>query len=108
LTVYVDDAAIQASVTNEENGRTHTSKWCHLFTDRDDQTELHEFARSVGLRRSWFQDHHRNAPWMWHYDVTAGKRRQAVKAGAKEITWREAGRMMIARRLATQQEDRTG
>jgi hypothetical protein len=102
MTVYVDDASIQAAVTNTENGRTHNSRWCHLFTDQDDQTELHAFARKIGLRRSWFQheDKYPDKPWMWHYDLTAGKRWQALKAGAVEISWRDAGRMMLDRARA--------
>ncbi len=39
---------------------------------------LHEFADKLGLRRSWFQKGKR----MPHYDVTPGKWRQAVAAGA--------------------------
>jgi allophanate hydrolase subunit 2 len=97
VTVYVDDIGIQASVTNPDNNRIHTSRWCHLFTDQDDQTELHELAKRIGLQRRWFQDHHEDAIWMWHYDVTESKRRLAVRYGAKEITWREAGHIMIRR-----------
>ena len=48
MTVYVDDAAIAATV-----GRI-TSRWSHLIAD--DQAELHSFAARLGLRRAWFQD----------------------------------------------------
>lgn len=100
--IYVDDAFIPASVPN--GARTVTSRWCHLFTDQDDQTELHKLARKIGLQRSWFQDKkHPNAPWMWHYDVTEGRRRAAVRAGAVEISWRESGRITRERRLAAQE-----
>lgn len=99
MTVYMDDAGLPATAHNPDNGRTHTSRWCHLFTDQADQAELHALARRIGLRRSWFQNTSPH-PWRWHYDVTEGKRRHAVAAGAIEITWREAGHIHIARARA--------
>jgi hypothetical protein len=60
-------------------GKFHAS--CHLFTDGGDVGELHEFARLIGLRRSWFQD---DAKYP-HYDLTAYKREQAIKNGAKQV-----------------------
>lgn len=66
-------------------------KWdqaCHLFADSD--AELHAFARSLGLRREWFQDGAgRNR--MHHYDLTVGMRAKAVRMGAVEIGWRDVG-----------------
>lgn len=102
MTVYVDDVGIVANVYNPENGRTHMSRWCHLFCDTDDQTELHEFARKIGLWRHWFQHEieYPDAPWLWHYDVNITKRRQAVAAGVVEITWREAAEITMARAKA--------
>ena len=94
LTVYVDDSCIPAKV-----GR-HDARWSHLFADT--QEELHEFAASIGLRRSWFQPG-RPQPdgtpsHLWHYDVTGRKRHQAIEAGAVPVTWRQAAEMMTARR----------
>lgn len=43
--------------------------------------ELHTMARKIGLRRSWFQDDSTFA----HYDLTKGKRAQAIAAGAVKI-----------------------
>lgn len=77
MAVYVDDASIPASVPN--GGRLHTSRWCHLMADT--LPELLQFADRIGLRRSWVQDERSGV----HFDVTAGKRRQAVAAGAIEI-----------------------
>lgn len=62
-------------------------KWrmgCHLYSDDKDPASLHRFAKSLGLRRVWFQDH----PKLPHYDLTAGKRRLAIKLGAKESSLR--------------------
>lgn len=90
MTVYVDDAGIPASVQN--GSVTHTSRWCHLVAD--DEEELHEFALRLGLRRSYFQISKLPAPdsraaQNWHYDLTAGKRAQAVRLGAVEVTSRQ-------------------
>ena len=75
--VYVDDVNIPASVPN--GNRVHTSQWCHLMADT--LPELLAFADKIGLRRSWLQDKRSGV----HFDFTAGKRRQAVAAGAVEI-----------------------
>lgn len=55
-------------------------RWCHLVANSTD--ELHLFADNIGLKRSWFQPGGMSMP---HYDLTPGKRAQAVAAGAKEI-----------------------
>ena len=79
--------------------RTYTGRgrlsgqWCHMTTDTGDLDELHAFAARLGLRRAWFQDV-RSAP---HYDLRPTKRALAVTLGAKEITWREMGRLVMAR-----------
>jgi hypothetical protein len=61
------------------------AKWrytrsCHLLCDTEECEELHWFAASIGLRLEYFQD--KKIP---HYDLTAKKRMQAIKLGAKEI-----------------------
>lgn len=65
-----------------------SAKWpytqaCHLMADSED--ELHQFAARLGLRRSWYQNHHPNAR-VHHYDLTPGMRAKAIKLGAQEIT----------------------
>jgi hypothetical protein len=99
MTVYVDDADILATV-----GR-HTSHWSHLYADTPE--ELHEFAARLGLRRSWFQEPkgrpgkpvvpHSLKAQMWHYDVTAPKRAEAIRLGAKPITTTEGTEIIRAR-----------
>lgn len=87
MTVFVDDMRLKATVGSL------TARWSHLTVGPgEDLAELHAFAASIGLRRSWFQGppEHRHP----HYDVTDTKRRQAIKAGAKPITWREAGEQL--------------
>lgn len=65
--------------------------WCHLTADS--LSELHEFADRLGLQRSWFQ-----APPKTphpHYDLTEGKREQALKLGAVELLDRETFIMKV-------------
>lgn len=48
----------------------------HLYADTVE--ELHSFAKSLNLKRSWFQD----KPDFPHYDITRNKYYQAIKLGA--------------------------
>ena len=48
----------------------------------EDVSELHAFAASIGLSRSWYQTPPR-AQWR-HYDLTAERRAKAVASGAVE------------------------
>jgi hypothetical protein len=50
---------------------------CHLIYLGSDLEELHEFAESIGCRRSWF---HKD-----HYDLVGTFREKAINAGAIEI-----------------------
>ncbi len=92
MTVYVDDAGISASVHNQLSGRQITDRWSHLTADTRD--ELHAFAaEKLGLQRSYFQPGKPRgggcpSPY-WHYDVTSGKRWQAIRHGAVAVTSRE-------------------
>ena len=60
-------------------------QWCHLTADRD--KELHAFARKLKLREEWVQQD----SYGLHYDLTDGKRVQAVIMGAIELTRDQAG-----------------
>lgn len=86
VTIFVDDWRQPAKL-----GR-YPGKWSHLIAGPFDPIdELHEFARSIGMRREWFQ----NKPWpRAHYDVPENRRRQAIAAGAVPITWKELGQML--------------
>jgi hypothetical protein len=87
MTIYVDDMRLKATVGSL------TARWSHLMAGPgDDVAELHAFAARIGLRRSWFQGPPKHHP---HYDVTDTKRQQAIREGAKPITWREAGEMAV-------------
>jgi hypothetical protein len=78
MTVYVDDMA----------ARYGRMLMYHMVADSED--ELHAMAARIGLPRRWYQGD--------HYDVCKAKRAMAVRAGAREITWRQLGRMSIVGR----------
>lgn len=88
MSVYVDDAGIPADVRN--GSRVHRSRWSHLTADTPE--ELHRFAEALGLKRSYFQPGKplggMPSPF-WHYDLTAGKRQQAIRQGALQVAWRD-------------------
>lgn len=90
MAVYVDAAYIPASVPRGR--QTYTSQWCHLTADSTD--ELVAFAKSIGLRRTWIQH---PATATEHFDLTLGKRAQAVANGAIEITRDEAAAQLEAK-----------
>ena len=91
MTVYVDDMRLRAQVGSLDR------RWCHLFAGPfDHPDELHAFAAGIGLKRAWYQGPPEHRWPHYHYDVTDGKRAQAVAAGAVEITCREGARLSLA------------
>ena len=81
MTIYVDSPFNATPRT--EQAKRHGNTWCHLMVDGDLE-ELHKFAASIGLKRSWF--HRSMVP---HYDLAPGKREQALKSGAVEKPTRD-------------------
>lgn len=66
---------------------------CHMIADTSE--ELIAMVDRIGVQRRWIQHegtHHE------HFDISLEKRALAVRAGAREITRRELGQMLIARR----------
>lgn len=57
---------------------------CHMIAETE--VELHEMADRIGVARRWYQGD--------HYDIALSKRALAVRYGAVEIEWRQAGIMM--------------
>ena len=91
MTVYLDDWRQPAHLGPVDD------RWSHLVADTDE--ELHAFAERLGMRREWFQG--RTArPHHAHYDVPERARAEALDNGAVEVTWRQLGRMLRARRVA--------
>lgn len=81
MVVYVDP--LFKAVPRTSQAKLHGNQWCHLVTDGEIE-ELHVFAETIGLRRSWFQ--RSSVP---HYDLTPSKRMLAVENGAIEVTAKE-------------------
>jgi hypothetical protein len=65
---------------------------CHLIGDTDE--ELKFFALRLGMRMEWLQV--RPIP---HFDLTEDRRELAIRIGAVQISYRQLGRMIRARRL---------
>ena len=64
----------------------------HLSTDGDIE-ELHSFAKSIGLKRCWFQP--KSHP---HYDLTTERKKNtAINAGAKLISSKELVMILVPR-----------
>lgn len=87
MTVYVDDMRAQY-------GRM---VMCHMVADTDD--ELHAMADKIGVARRW---HQKAGTYRSHYDIALSKRALAVQHGAVEITQRQTGEIIRAKRLTIQ------
>lgn len=72
MSIYVDDLFTWPGKRGQ---------WCHMMTDGD-LSELHEFAKRIGLKRSWFQNKLR----LPHYDLRPSMRERAIQAGAIEVS----------------------
>lgn len=78
MPVYVDEVM--------RHGGSATFRWkdsCHMYADTLD--ELHAFAKSIGLKRAWFQD--KRVP---HYDLNKSKHAKAIAKGATQHDRRQA------------------
>ena len=82
MTVWIDD------MFKYPMGQFRRMKMSHMIADTDE--ELHEMAKTIGLKRKWFQGD--------HYDVSMSMRVWAIAHGAKEITLRECAIMVGNRR----------
>lgn len=66
---------------------------CHMIADSHE--ELFEMARKIGVQHKWLQNAY---SYREHFDICLAKRKLAVAAGAKEVTQKEIGRMLLERR----------
>lgn len=62
---------------------TPSNGWSHLAATTIE--ELHEFAKSIGLKREWFQD----KPGHPHYDLKGTMIDRAKQRGATEVQRKE-------------------
>jgi hypothetical protein len=90
VAVYVDDLSLRADVP--DGARVVRGRWSHLFADTED--ELRAFGASIGLNQAWIQ--HPGRPQAC-FEVTAGIRQRALAAGARPVTWQQAGEFAAQR-----------
>ena len=83
MSVYVDNAIYKF-------GRM---VMCHMVADTTE--ELLAMADSIGVNRKWLQA---KGTYREHFDICKSKRLRAIEAGAVEISGRELGVMLNARR----------
>jgi hypothetical protein len=62
---------------------------CHMIADTTE--ELLAMVDKIGVQRKWIQD---AGTYNEHFDISLGKKKLAIEAGAKEITMMELGRML--------------
>lgn len=84
MTVYVDD----------QRAKLGFMVMCHMLADSD--TELHAMADAIAVLRKWHQAPPKHDS---HYDIALTKRNLALAAGAIPITKRQAGCMVMRRRV---------
>lgn len=89
MTVYVDDVKVWGNAKH----RCFMKGSAHLTADTLD--ELHAFAKRLGLKREWFQDH-----IVPHYDLSPKRHAAALALGATYMQAIAQARMRRARRLA--------
>jgi hypothetical protein len=73
---------------------------CHMLADTTE--ELLAMADRIGVARRWLQKAGEPGE---HFDIALSKRALAVSYGAKEITWRQAGEIVFARRRARRERE---
>jgi hypothetical protein len=82
MSVYVDELFDTAPYRSGFCG-WRWKQSCHLWADSE--AELDEFASRLNLNPSWKQ----RARRLVHFDLTSGKRIQALKLGAISISLKE-------------------
>ena len=92
MMVYVDNA-------RRPYGRM---KMSHMVADTED--ELLEMADRIGVARRWLQH---GGTARVHFDVCLSKRAEAINQGAKPITQRELG-VMVMERIKAQRMAQAG
>lgn len=67
---------------------------CHMVADTSE--ELLAMADRIGVARKWVQN---AGTYREHFDICLTKRALAIACGAVEITRRDLGRILLARRV---------
>lgn len=83
MTVYVDDMHLY------DMGKLYRMKMSHMIADTE--TELHQMATKIGVKRKWYQGD--------HYDISKSKRAMAIRLGAVPISMRTLACMNFCRKV---------
>lgn len=75
------------------NARYRHMIMCHMIADTKE--ELLDMARKIGVNIKWIQDE--DTPYE-HFDICLNKKAIALSLGAKAITLRELGQIIIKRK----------
>ena len=78
-----------------DNARIPYRYWLSSHMMADSTDELIDMAEAVGLQAKWIQA---AGTYREHFDLSQGKRAEAIRRGAIPLTLRETGKMLIARR----------
>ncbi len=70
---------------------------CHMIADTKDELLL--MADKIGVNRKWIQKENTHRE---HFDISLQARALAVRYGAKEITWKELGEIVLRRKLPSE------
>ncbi|NET30688.1 MAG: DUF4031 domain-containing protein [Cyanothece sp. SIO1E1] len=81
--VYVDDM----------NMSYKGMKMSHMIADTTE--ELYEMAEKIGVDKTHIQF---KGTYKEHFDICKAKKQKALKFGALQITWRQAGEIIIKRK----------
>lgn len=88
MAVYVDNAMIPF----------HGLHMNHMLADTD--AELLAMATRLGIDHKWLQ---KPGTHQVHFDISAERRALALSFGAISITYKQAGRITYARKMAMKQ-----
>lgn len=67
-------------------------KMCHMVADTTE--ELIDMAQKIGVQTKWIQE---AGTHQEHFDICLSKKQKALELGAKEITRRELGKILMNR-----------
>ena len=85
--IYVDSLKIYPKGT-----------FCHMWTDGED-SDLHDFAQMIGVKKSWFHISYGISGRFAHYDLNPAEKTRALENGANFIALSEWLRPKIVEAL---------
>lgn len=81
-----------------------SGEWCHMWTDETDAV-LDNFAKQIGLKKSWSHTSNGLSGRFYHYDLRLSKREQAIQNGAVLKPLREWIKERVVKQLKPLSKD---